>query len=176
MNTLARSTRLLRPTLRPHYARLARGQSPRYSTAAVEDSSFSSRLRRLLRENGKVALGVYLGLSLVDFSLTFLAVYSLGAEHVHAAEDWVLRNLDWRRKKDSEVVRKVGEWAEKKQLQQLERQEQAQDKAAGSALWTTALLAYTIHKTALLPFRVGVTAAVTPAVVRCVCSSCVCQV
>ena len=171
MNTLASSSaRLIRPTLRPNYARLARRKPKslqvRYSTTSAPppvDSSLTSRLRRLSRENGKVALGVYLGLSLVDFGVTFLAVYSLGAEHVHQAEDWVLRQLDWRRKKEGEVVRKVGEWAEKKQAQQAEA---AQDKVAGSALWTTALLAYTIHKTLLLPFRIGVTAAVTPAVVR----------
>ncbi|BGP32885.1 DUF1279 super [Rhodotorula toruloides] len=35
-----------------------------------------------------------------------------------------------------------------------------------SALATTAILAYAIHKTALLPFRVGVTFAITPKVVR----------
>ncbi|BGP17019.1 hypothetical protein JCM10213_000346 [Rhodosporidiobolus nylandii] len=35
-----------------------------------------------------------------------------------------------------------------------------------SAYATTAVLAYAIHKTALLPFRVGVTVAITPKVVR----------
>ncbi|BGP25393.1 peptide alpha-N-acetyltransferase Nat2 [Rhodotorula toruloides] len=35
-----------------------------------------------------------------------------------------------------------------------------------STLATTAILAYAIHKTALLPFRVGVTFAITPKVVR----------
>lgn len=43
----------------------------------------------------------------------------------------------------------------------------AQDKRKGnSALWTEAVLAYTIHKTLLLPFRVGVTAAITPSFVK----------
>lgn len=41
-----------------------------------------------------------------------------------------------------------------------------QSKKDYSALATTAILAYAIHKTALLPFRLGVTFAITPRVVR----------
>lgn len=38
--------------------------------------------------------------------------------------------------------------------------------SGSGTLWTEALLAYTIHKTLLLPFRVGVTAAITPSFVK----------
>ena len=168
------------------------------SASTNQNESLTQKLRRLLRENGKVALGVYLGLSAIDFSLTFLAIYALGAEHVKDAEDWVLKHLHWKRKEElavdyesasqlqqegggvvDRVKDRVGAWAEKKQaaleekkLRQIElAQQQGSDTRKssgemGSALWTTAVLAYAIHKTALLPFRIGVTAAVTPAVVR----------
>lgn len=38
--------------------------------------------------------------------------------------------------------------------------------SSNGTLWTEAVLAYTIHKTLLLPFRVGVTAAITPSFVK----------
>ena len=46
-----------------------------------------------------------------------------------------------------------------------EVQHAAENKPGGAGregLWAMAVLAYTIHKTVFLPFRVGVTAAVTP--------------
>ncbi|GAA5931646.1 hypothetical protein JCM3775_006911 [Rhodotorula graminis] len=46
------------------------------------------------------------------------------------------------------------------------REAERKGRSAASTYATTAVLAYAVHKTLLLPFRVGVTVAVTPRVVR----------
>jgi hypothetical protein len=165
---------LPRPCLRlhPRPLRFSTGASP------VGTESLSQRLKRLLRENGKVALIVYFALSAIDLGLTFFAVYSFGAEHVRDAEDWVLARMNWKRREepaptDSALVKvkdRVGAWAEKKQLEHERAKLEAQHQSKKDAMWTSLLLAYTIHKTALLPVRIGLTAAITPRTVRFVAS------
>jgi hypothetical protein len=174
-----------------------------YSTAppaeaeAPPASGLWARSKQLAKEHGKVYTAVYFGLSAVDFSLVFAAIYFGGAEHVRQAEDWVLGHLDWRRAEDEgaepsaggKLRNKVGDWAQKhrpanKPAPTLPTTN-AEDRGAevdgldgakrgeyGSALWTTALLAYGIHKTALLPFRIAGTIGLTPWVVRCARSRC----
>lgn len=150
--------------------------------------SKTSRLRVLFRTHGWSALTIYLLLSLADFSLTFLLIYFVGAEKVRSAEDWVLDALGWRRK-DGEMgrVKKAVEgWKEshghgKAQKGIVRTTEEAvvavgggggettkkEDKLEGySAIATTAVLAYAIHKTLLLPVRIGLTVAITPRIVR----------
>ena len=51
--------------------------------------SISQRLKQLSREYGWAALGVYLGLSLIDFPLCFLAVRLLGTDRIGHYEDMV---------------------------------------------------------------------------------------
>lgn len=138
-------------------------------------------MKLLLREHGKAALVVYLGLSLVDFGLLFGLIFAVGADSVRQAEDWVLERLDWRRRdaeRPSGVKGAVGDWAHahlsttKGDGLDVERavageRDSAHRGEMGSALWTTALLAYTIHKTLFLPIRIGATAWLTPPIVRC---------
>jgi hypothetical protein len=137
-------------------------------------------LRTLFRTHGWTALTIYLFLSLADFSLTFLLIYLLGAEKVREAEDWVLDALGWRRKSDGSAgrMRQVVEgWKDRrshvehgliKEHKELEEKgtkgEKEKEKGVGWA--TTAVLAYAIHKTALLPVRVGITIGITPRIVR----------
>jgi hypothetical protein len=47
-----------------------------------------------------------------------------------------------------------------------ESSKSSKSSGGSGTLWTEAALAYTIHKTLLLPFRVGVTAAITPSFVK----------
>lgn len=105
--------------------------------------------------------------------MTFVLIYAIGAEHVRSAEDWVLEQLHWRRQHPHEE-KPIAEAARDKVV---EAEDEIKNKAsqlgevikgeasagAGpkdqSTLATTALLAYAIHKTVLMPFRIGLTGA-----------------
>ncbi|GAA5903638.1 Nat2p [Sporobolomyces salmoneus] len=157
--------------------------------------SLTARLKLLFKTHGWTALTLYLILSFIDFSLTFVLVWSIGADRVREFEDWVLQHLGWRRRGENGtgekgVLRqKVEEWKEKrsnpeKNLKPVKEVKEVGDgqpvelgtkevttmgggkKSAYSAYATTAVLAYAIHKTALLPVRVGITVWATPKVVR----------
>lgn len=56
--------------------------------------SVSQRLKKLSREYGWTAVGVYLGLSLIDFPLCFMAVRLLGTDRIGHYEH-VLKNALW---------------------------------------------------------------------------------
>ncbi|GAA5988137.1 hypothetical protein JCM10908_002081 [Rhodotorula pacifica] len=60
----------------------------------------TQKIKYLFRKYGWTTLVVYLGLSAVDFGLCFLVIYSVGADRVRAAEDWVLDSLHWKRRGD----------------------------------------------------------------------------
>ncbi|GAA6009223.1 hypothetical protein JCM10207_004314 [Rhodosporidiobolus poonsookiae] len=153
----------------------------------------TQRIKILFRKHGWTALVVYLVLSALDFGLCFLLIYAVGADKVRAAEDWVLDNLGWRRKDGDDdhpgrIRQAVQGWKNRHghgEAKTVGTDQKAlvgggeahapveaavasvkQDDKGYSALATTAVLAYAIHKTALLPFRVGVTVAITPKVVR----------
>ncbi|PWN99436.1 hypothetical protein FA09DRAFT_289400, partial [Tilletiopsis washingtonensis] len=108
--------------------------------------SFRERMRFLWKRYGWWALGVYQLASIVDISITFAAIHMLGAEHIRSLET------------------RVREWAG---FGKREMDDDEESSGGGnSALWAEAVLAYTIHKTLLLPFRVMLTAAVTPSFVK----------
>jgi len=158
------------------------------SAPNAEQQTVAQKLRGLFRTHGWSALVVYLLLSALDFGLTFAVIYVVGADRVREAEDYVLDALEWRRKdgEPGRVKRAVTEWSDKrKSPEKLARDEEKReqkridderkkqedehhgaDKSAYGAIASTAVLAYVIHKTALLPVRVGVTVAITPKVVR----------
>lgn len=56
--------------------------------------SLSQRLKQLSKEYGWTALGVYLGLSLLDFPVCFLAVRLLGTERIGQYEE-VVKSAFW---------------------------------------------------------------------------------
>ncbi|KAI5474480.1 peptide alpha-N-acetyltransferase Nat2 [Pseudohyphozyma bogoriensis] len=178
-----------------------------YATAGANTESGFNRLRTLFRKHGWTALVVYLVLSVIDFGLTFLVIYSVGADRVRDAEDWVLDKLQWRRRdgEDGKIKKAVKDrvetWKENhpkmvKEKSVKEKEVAAakaakeegnvtalappppeptvndvqktlpEDKSGYSALATTAVLAYTIHKIGLLPVRLGLTVWVTPRLVK----------
>ncbi|MBW0530450.1 hypothetical protein O181_070165 [Austropuccinia psidii MF-1] len=114
------------------------------------------KLRQLSKLYGSAALIVYALLSAADFGLSFLMIYLIGAEHVRTAEDWLLSQLNWKRaastSPSSETLSTITT--------------STSDLSESNFLWTTALVAYTIHKTILLPVRIGLTAWITPPIVR----------
>lgn len=121
--------------------------------------------------------------SAFDFTAVFLAIHFLGAEHIRELED-AARKAVGLGKRDlvegeepalpSSADGENNADAAAQAAKVLKESTQAAPPAASkssksggqSALWAEAVLAYTIHKTLLLPFRVGITAAVTPSFVK----------
>ncbi|TXT12951.1 hypothetical protein VHUM_01352 [Vanrija humicola] len=118
---------------------------------------------------------MYLVLGAVDFAASFLVVHSLGASTI---EPYFNKALRWYR-----VIRHGSEGADELEAEDVAKKakqvaEEAAEIAANGgvakpqpwyldrALWAEAVLAYTIHKTVLLPFRAGLCVAWTPKVVE----------
>ena len=89
--------RSLRMNRRP-YSNTPKSGATSSSTSSTEASiGLSARLRKLSREYGWSAFGVYMALSALDFPFCFLAVRSLGTERIgeweHAIVEWVKRAI-----------------------------------------------------------------------------------
>lgn len=152
--------------------------------------SLRQRLRYLWKRYGWWAFGVYNLWSVVDFSLTWAVIHLYGADHIRDVETrarkWV--GLDKREATDEEVAKwplaLAGTEEEEGVKRHMNNEEATKEVArkvvhevkqhnpkgssasnAGSTLWAEAVLAYTIHKTLLLPFRVMGTGAITPSFV-----------
>lgn len=69
--------------------------NPTEHLGSPEPQSLSARMRKLSREYGWSALGVYLGLSALDFPFCFLAVRLLGTERIGRWEDVIVQAF-WR--------------------------------------------------------------------------------
>uniref|UniRef100_V5EQJ9 DUF1279 domain-containing protein n=1 Tax=Kalmanozyma brasiliensis (strain GHG001) TaxID=1365824 RepID=V5EQJ9_KALBG len=109
-------------------------------------ATLRERLKFLTRRYGWWALGVYLAASAVDFTLTLLAIHMLGADHIRSLEASLRKSIGLEQRSDDET---------------------SSEPAKGTnPIWTEAVLAYTIHKTLMLPLRVAFTAAVTPSFVK----------
>lgn len=154
-------------------------------------ATIRERLRFLSRRYGWWALGVYLLASVVDFSLVFVSIHLLGADHIRDLEDRFRKYIGMgkREMEDHEVAAwpvvvgtdatdsidhsnhfKNNAEAAHAAVQQVHGQVKPKSSSSSSSgsstIWTEVVLAYTIHKTLLLPFRVGVTAAITPSFVK----------
>lgn len=129
--------------------------SPDDSSQLPPNPSLSQRLKHLIKSYGWYALGVYLLIGVVDFTVSFAAINLFGAEHVSRVT--------------TAVKEMVGGFLPSRPA---EPGREAMDSAARShsggseGIWAMVVLAYTIHKTVFLPVRVGVTAAVTPRLVK----------
>ncbi|EKV05279.1 Peptide alpha-N-acetyltransferase Nat2, putative [Penicillium digitatum] len=137
-----------------------KGSGTGTGAGASDKASLSQRLKKLSREYGWAALGVYLGLSALDFPFCFAAVRLLGVERIgyyeHAVIGFVKDKLKtlWPQTKGSE--------AEDGQGQLAQAEERNQEEAS---IWTQLVFAYAIHKSFIF-IRVPLTAAVTPKVVK----------
>ena len=87
------SPRTITQKLRTRPFRRFESTSTPPSTTSESSPSLSARLRKLSREYGWSALGVYFLLSALDFPFCFLAVRGLGTEVVGRWEHWVLHNV-----------------------------------------------------------------------------------
>ncbi|KAL2115726.1 hypothetical protein VTJ04DRAFT_9981 [Mycothermus thermophilus] len=178
--SLRTQTRFSRPQQqRPfHGTRPRRGEDRRgkhEKPHEEEPQSLSGRLKKLTREYGWVALGVYLGLSVLDFPFCFLLVRTVGSEKIAHVEHIVVSSL---LKLVPESVQQW--WAERRGTSRGEgldgpgelevyghgvAQAEERRKQEGASLATELALAYAIHKSFIF-VRVPLTAAVTPKVVK----------
>ena len=119
------------------------------------NASLSQRLKHLIKAYGWYALGVYIILSVADFTVAFAAVNVLGAEHVGRVAASV-----------KELIAGVlpAKPAEPGR-EQMDSPGSHTSSSGSEGLWAMVMLAYTIHKTLFLPVRVGLTAGVTPRLV-----------
>jgi len=141
--------------------------------------SLSQRLRKLSREYGWSALGVYLTFSALDFPFCFLAVRMLGTDRIgrweHAVIEafWNVVHIPFphlgsnRQDAESGVVLQEGETTREGAAQWGSgvAQAEADNSGTNASIWTQLALAYAIHKSFIF-IRVPLTAAVTPKVVK----------
>ncbi|KAL9010879.1 MAG: hypothetical protein Q9173_004226 [Seirophora scorigena] len=166
---------------RPHFNPTPHLGSPEPSP------SFSQRLRKLTREYGWSAVGVYLALSALDFPFCYLAVRWVGPETVGRWESLILAQLrkglevlpfgSAAPEKPQEAERvgggetKTGEsdgvvGSSGDEVLEAGHAVRARQKSDQASLWTQLALAYAIHKSLLVFLRVPLTAALTPKVVK----------
>ncbi|KAJ9297988.1 hypothetical protein DTO271G3_4209 [Paecilomyces variotii] len=167
-----RSSRRQSPFLRPSsFLRSRRTLRRGYSTNTTpppseEPHSLSQRLKKLTREYGWSALGVYLLLSALDFPFCFAAVRLLGVDRIGHWEHVVLETV----KSAIKSVSPFGVGEEKKEQGEAAidhgvAEAEKRNAGEGASIWTQLALAYAIHKSFIF-LRVPLTAAVTPKVVK----------
>ncbi|KAK4241641.1 hypothetical protein C8A03DRAFT_40995 [Achaetomium macrosporum] len=184
-----RSTRL--PVTRSRFGRpktplLLRPRRPFHSTrprradaaASGESLSISARMKKLSREYGWTAAGVYLALSVLDFPFCFLLVRTVGTEKIAHIEHVVVSNIkkaipegvqtwwrDYRQAVGEAKRERMGETGEPDVIYHGVEEAEQRSRQEGASLATQIALAYAIHKSFIF-LRVPLTAAVTPKVVK----------
>lgn len=126
------------------------------------------KLRQLMQQYGVAGIVVYLGVGMVDLGATYMAIQFVGADKVKELEKWIKSSFG-----------RFGLWSNEHKdvpdttattlgvggvLGEIEAEVPAEGEQPSMA--SIFILAYGIHKTLFLPFRLGVTAAITPWVVR----------
>ncbi|MCJ1486178.1 hypothetical protein MMC06_006354 [Schaereria dolodes] len=189
-----------RPPTSPIHCRLIRrlnSSKPSYNPTPDLNSpslSLSQRLRKLSREYGWSALGVYLLLSALDFPFCFIAVRWLGTDRIghweHEVIEWFWRAWPLRipvpeasgQDGTTQGVEIAGTGAKIEEYGVIEggrgaesvavpgydhgvKDAEQRNKSENASIWTQLALAYAIHKSFIF-IRVPLTAAVTPKVVK----------
>ncbi|KAK5987133.1 hypothetical protein PT974_11251 [Cladobotryum mycophilum] len=147
---------------------------------AQESLSLTDRLKKLSKEYGWAAVGVYLGLSVLDFPFCFLLVRVVGTDRIGQFEQFIVSKVGaiipetvrdkisqyWHSLKNSEAQQLGDSQITDKAEMVGWGVEQAQERNKEEASLATQLaLAYAIHKSFIF-LRVPLTAAVTPKVVK----------
>ncbi|KAL5396202.1 hypothetical protein PMIN02_003354 [Paraphaeosphaeria minitans] len=140
--------------------------------------TLSQRLKRLSKQYGWLAVGVYFGLSALDFPFCYLAVRMLGTERVGHYEHVVVEGIksliripfpnlfQGSRDLEGPVAEEIQEAAEREEaLGQDGGKVVGHNGTAEASLWTQLALAYAVHKS-LIFFRIPLTAAVLPKVAK----------
>ena len=145
-----------RLTSSPSSSRHSSQDSAEFSHGLPPNASLSQRLKHLIKSYGWYAIGVYLIIGAIDFSVAFAAINILGADHVaKVAADVKDYFVGFIHSKPPEPGR-----------QEMEPAASHASHGGHEGLMAMLVLAYTVHKTVFLPVRVGLTAAVTPKLVH----------
>ncbi|KAK8044691.1 peptide alpha-N-acetyltransferase Nat2 [Apiospora rasikravindrae] len=147
---------------------------------AKEPQGLSARLKKLSREYGWSAVGVYLAMSILDFPFCFLLVRVVGTDRIGALEHYVVSNAkkvipesvktwwhDYRQSMKNAEKEQFGndDISEHVEMATWGVEEADARNKAEASLGTQLALAYAIHKSFIF-IRVPLTAAVTPKVVK----------
>ncbi|KAK4104226.1 hypothetical protein N658DRAFT_557166 [Parathielavia hyrcaniae] len=148
------------------------------SAAGEQPLSLSGRLRKLSREYGWTAAGVYLALSVLDFPFCFLLVRTVGTEKIAHLEYVVVSNVqkvipeqiqtwwhEYRHAAKEAKRQRTGEAEDLEIIGHGVAEADHRNKQDGASLATQLALAYAIHKSFIF-IRVPLTAAITPKIVR----------
>jgi hypothetical protein len=145
-----------------------------------EAKGLSARLRKLTKEYGWVTVGVYLGLSVLDFPFCFLFVRMVGPEKIGEVEHRVMSTVKqmipdsvreawhtyWQSFRKAEAKALGDDEISDKMEMATWGVEKAQERnRVDASLATQLALAYAIHKSFIF-IRVPLTAAVTPKAVK----------
>ncbi|KAL2758668.1 hypothetical protein ACRALDRAFT_1075164 [Sodiomyces alcalophilus JCM 7366] len=148
--------------------------------AGEEALSLSGRLKRMSKQYGWTALGVYLALSVLDFPFCFLLVKVVGTEKIGVVEEWIVSHTQalipeavqnkWREFRGAFKRAEMEQIGSETISEHIEMATWGVEKAeernrAEASLGTQLALAYAIHKS-LIFIRVPLTAAILPKVVR----------
>ncbi|KAG8772777.1 hypothetical protein FRC15_002516 [Serendipita sp. 397] len=130
--------------------------SPDASSTIDDNAPLTTRLKTLIKSYGLYAIGVYLVLGVVDFSIAFAAINFLGAEQVGKVTTYI-----------KESVKNVLHGSSPDDSPDGHINGKESPSVVGSeGLYAMIVLAYTVHKVVFLPFRAGMTIAFTPRLVR----------
>ncbi|KAG6117322.1 hypothetical protein E4U13_001180 [Claviceps humidiphila] len=146
---------------------------------AQEKLSLSQRLKRLSKEYGWSALGVYLAISVLDFPCCFLLVRFVGTDNIGKAERYVMSSVSqfipegvrqkwheyWHSNKETAIETLGKDVVDKTEMVGWGVEEAQKHHREEASLATQLALAYAIHKSFIF-FRVPLTAAVTPRIVK----------
>ncbi|KAK2625416.1 hypothetical protein QTJ16_004728 [Diplocarpon rosae] len=156
----------------------ARGKAA--AAAETEPTNLGGRLKKLGREYGWSALGVYFLLSALDFPFCYLLVMWLGTDRIGHWEEVVVTNVkklipdsiekfwhEWRASMKTAEQEFTGNDAvsEGVEMSGWGVEEATENNKKDASLATRLALAYAIHKSFIF-VRVPLTAAVTPKVVK----------
>ena len=152
-----------------HASRLGdqRQEESKHEKKAPRKSIFQ-RFRTIMKEYGWWALGVYTFISGIDLSLTFAAIHFFGGEHVEEIEALLFKYIgpivkklkkEDDQPKENAVVTYIKSWFSSEE--NAYEMEHLIARLSGEFV-----LAFTIHKTLMLPFRSGLTVLATPSFVR----------
>lgn len=144
----------------------------------------TQKFRKLSREYGRAAVGVYFLLSVLDYPFFFLLVKAVGTERISVVEHYIVSTIAvvvplpirqktrelWESAKATFTSMtgygEAAETADKTELAGRWGVEEAQERHAEEASLATQLaLAYAIHKTFVF-VRIPLTIAVTPRIVK----------
>lgn len=131
-----------------------------------EPTSAYARFKVLAKKYGWYAFGMYWILSTVDFTLSYAVVHGVGAERIEPLLASSLRQFRLWRHGEEETKQLEAEDVKRRAEVKKESQGKGGKYWGSRMMWAEIAIAYTIHKTLLLPFRAGLTAAWTPKVVK----------